>query len=61
MSANTLETLNGLFKELYADKVQNLIPDGIKLLSRIKFASKNKNPGNQFHQPVVLGLEHGRI
>lgn len=51
--------LNGLFKEVYADKMKELIPDGVKLLNMIKFMSKDKQPGNLYHQPVVLGLEHG--
>jgi len=58
-SANVIQTLNGLFKEKYADKLQELIPDGVKLLNRIKFNSKDKAPGNLFHQPVILGMEHG--
>lgn len=56
---NTTATLNGLFKEVYADKIENLIPDGVYLLDKIKFVSKNKETGNLYHQPVVLGLEHG--
>jgi hypothetical protein len=65
-TANTFSTpdglkgnLNGLFKETYADKLQELIPDGVKLLNKIKFMPKQKQPGNLFHQPVVLGMEHG--
>jgi hypothetical protein len=57
--AGTVGTLNGLFKETYADKLQELIPDGVKLLNRIKFQSKDKQPGNLFHQPIILGMEHG--
>lgn len=57
--AGTVGNLNGLFKEVYADKLKELIPDGVKLLNRIKFMSKEKQPGNLFHCPVVLGLEHG--
>jgi hypothetical protein len=57
--AGTVGTLNGLFKEAYADKLELLIPDGVKLLNRIKFMSKDKQPGNLYHQPVILGLEHG--
>lgn len=57
--AGTVGTLNGLFKEAYAEKLHELIPDGVKLLNRIKFASKDKMPGNLFHQPIVLGMEHG--
>lgn len=56
---NTVGNLNGLFKETYADKMQELIPDGVKLLNKIKFMAKEKQPGNLYHQPVVLGMEHG--
>lgn len=57
--ANSLATLNGLFKEVYADKLENIIPDGVKLLKEIKFIGKDKQNGSLYHQPVVLGLEHG--
>lgn len=57
--SNDLTTLNGLFKQIYADKIQNLIPEGVKLLPRIKFAERQKQLGDFFHTPVVLGLEHG--
>jgi hypothetical protein len=57
--AGTVGTLNGLFKETYADKLQELIPDGVKLLNKIKFMVKGKQPGNLYHQPVILGMEHG--
>lgn len=56
---NNMTTLNGLFKERYADKMERLIPDGKKVLQAIKFISKDKQPGNAYHQPVVLGMEHG--
>lgn len=57
--AGTVGTLNGFFKETYADKLKELIPDGVKLLNMIKFMSKEKQPGNLYHQPIVLGMEHG--
>ena len=56
---NNLTTLNGLFKEVYANKLENLIPDGVKLLNMIPFVSRAHQEGNLYHQPVVLGLEHG--
>lgn len=56
---NSVGNLNGLFKEAYADKLENLIPDQVKLLNMIPFMSKDKQPGNLYHQPVILGLEHG--
>jgi hypothetical protein len=58
-SANTLDTLNGLFKEVYASDLEDLIPDGVKLLNRIPFAKREATLGNFYHQPVVLGHEHG--
>ncbi len=57
--ANTLDTLNGLFKEVYAKDLVDLIPDGVKLLQKIPFAKREATLGNFYHQPVVLGLEHG--
>lgn len=68
MAANTFSTpgpggqvgnLNGFFKEVYADKLQELIPEGLKLVNMIKFIGKEKQGGNLFHQPVILGMEHG--
>lgn len=52
-------SLNAMFKENYADKIEDLIPDGVKILNEIHFLPKDKQPGNLYHQPVVLGLEHG--
>lgn len=58
-SANNLTTLNGLFKEVYANKLEVLIPDGVKVLNMVPFVSRQHQEGNLYHQPVVLGLEHG--
>ena len=52
-------SLNAMFKENYADKIEDLIPDGVKVLNLVDFMPKDKQPGNLYHQPVVLGLEHG--
>ncbi len=57
--AGTVGTLNGFFKESYADKLAELIPDGVKLMNKISFMAKDKQPGNLYHQPVILGMEHG--
>jgi len=42
---NTVGNLNGLFKETYGDKLMELIPDGVKMLNKIKFQGKDKTPG----------------
>jgi hypothetical protein len=56
---NTVASLNGNFKEVYEDQIKNLIPDGVYLYNEIPFVTENKQTGNKYHQPVVLGLEHG--
>ena len=58
-TANTLENLNGLYKKVYDGKLENLIPDGSKLLNAIKFVRKEKRPGADYNQSVILGMEHG--
>lgn len=56
---NTVGQLNGFFKEIYADKLKDLIPEGLKVINSIDFVSKEKQGGNFYHQPVILGMEHG--
>jgi len=58
-AANTAGNLNGFFKETYADKLKDLIPDGVKIMNKIKFIARDKMPGNLYHAPVILGMEHG--
>jgi hypothetical protein len=52
-------TLDGNFKEIYADKLENLIPDGVKLYNQIAFNKDSDALGNLYHQPVILQMEHG--
>ena len=58
-STNTVATLDGHFKEVYASKIRDLVPEGMKMLKLAEFSSAEKLLGNLYHQPVVLGLEHG--
>ena len=58
-SNNFGDTLNANFKEVYADKIENLIPEGVKLVNKIAFSSRDRQLGNLYHQPVILGHEHG--
>lgn len=55
---NSIGQLNGLFKQVYADKLKDLIPDGVKLMNMIKFNNKDKT-GDKYNQPIILGMEHG--
>lgn len=50
---------SGLFKIVYADKVKDLIPDGVKVLKMIDFVSKAEMQGESYRQAVSLNLEHG--
>lgn len=59
VNANNLTTLNGLFKTVYGDRVQDVIPDGVILRNMIKFAPKDKILGNKYAQPVIVALEQG--
>ena len=58
-TTNDFDTLNAIYKEAYADRVKDLIPEGVKVLNMIKFQPSEKQPGNFYIQPVTLGLEHG--
>ena len=58
-TTNDFETMNAIFKEVYADKVKDLIPEGVKLYNMIDFVGADKQPGDIYVQPVTLGLEHG--
>lgn len=58
-AANTLETLNGHFKEVYADKIKDLVPEGVKVYRMIDFMTAGKQLGSFYHQPVLLSYEHG--
>ena len=40
--ANSLTTLDGMFKATYSEKMLRLIPEGLKLMNKIKFLPKDK-------------------
>jgi hypothetical protein len=54
-STNTVATLDGHFKEVYASKIRDLVPEGMKMLKLAEFSAAEKLLGNLYHQPVVLG------
>lgn len=55
----TVNTLNGLYKEVYAPKLKDLVPESDVLLHMSNFVSKQMREGNKYHQPVVLALPSG--
>jgi hypothetical protein len=58
-SANTVSTLNGMFKEVYADSLESLVPEAARLQRDFPFVARDKREGNQYHQPVRLTRAHG--
>lgn len=59
MAGSTTTDLNGLFKQAYADKIENLIPDESLLTRAIKFQGRDYLLGNQYNQPVIVRSEQG--
>jgi len=56
--ANEVATLNGLYKDRYANEVTKLVPDHVKLYNAVKFDS-SKKLGGSYVEPVILSLESG--
>lgn len=56
---NTRQTLDALFKEVYADKISMNVPVSRVVQKEVKFLAREKSLGNKFHVPVVLAHEHG--
>ena len=56
---NTVSTLNGLFKVVYADKLLDLVPDYAILQRLVDFVPADKETGNYYAQPVNLAQEGG--
>lgn len=62
MVASQFETqtnLTGLFKDVYEDKIVNLVPESSVNQKRIKFVENDKREGRMLHQPVLLSLPSG--
>lgn len=55
---NEVDTLNGLYKDRYAEAVKQAVPDHVKLYNAVKFDSAKKL-GGSYVEPVILSLESG--
>jgi hypothetical protein len=56
---NTASTVSAWLKEIYADSLQNLIPEGVRLVKAVKFSAGEKEIGDKYVQPVALTHEFG--
>ncbi len=57
-AANTMSTLPGMFKEVYATEIKDLTESIAKIAKRIPF-TEAQQVGNKYHQPVDVAMEHG--
>ncbi len=49
-----ITTLDGLFKKVYSEKLENVIPVGKKVAELIKFMQKSRT-GESYQQALTLG------
>jgi hypothetical protein len=59
MAAIDPTVVAGLFKEVYGDSVENLVPESARLQKDAKFVSRDKQEGNKYHQPIKTTRSHG--
>jgi hypothetical protein len=59
MPSLDLVSLNALTKQVYADKVADLIPDYEPLLTDVPFVASDKQNGGEYNQPVLLSNDFG--
>lgn len=59
MAGTSTTDLNGLFKQAYADQIENLIPEDSQLTRAIKFRGRDKMLGDKYNQPVIVRSEQG--
>ena len=52
-------TLDGIYKQLYAKDLANLIPACALLYKEVGFSEKAAELGGSYNQPVILGAEQG--
>lgn len=53
------QSLNGLYKEVYAPRIKDLIPESAVFLKGIPFVSKEQREGNKYHQPLMVAYPSG--
>ena len=59
MAEHTSTTMDGLRKEVYGDKLEDLVPSETSVCKSIKFVAREQLLGNNYNQPVRLTRSHG--
>lgn len=60
-TTNTVATLEGLFKEVYAKNVESLVPGTAKCAQKIPFVPVEEREGLSLNFPVALTRAHGFV
>lgn len=55
---HSADTLNALWKKVYAGKIENLVPNFSKAIKKYKF-SETEKIGDEYVQPVIVQRSHG--
>ena len=55
----TFQSLNELFKDIYGPHMEQLIPQQSSIFNIDRDKYNAWKGGNAYHQPVILGSEHG--
>jgi hypothetical protein len=58
-SVTSPSQLTGLFKQVYADDLENLIPEQAKVMKLVPFVPSDKETGDLYNQPVIVTQESG--
>ncbi len=58
-AAHTVDLMDYATKVVYADKLENLVPETARLQKDIKFVGADKREGKHYVQPVRLTRAHG--
>lgn len=56
---NDITNVAANFKQQFADKMTNLIPDNARLVKDVRFVAKSKMPGGAYRHPVIVRGENG--
>lgn len=59
MAGTSSSNLQGEFKEAYASKIENLIPQCAFIQQEVPFVPRQQRTGNLYHLPVILSSSQG--
>lgn len=58
-TAHSTDTLEGIFKRVYDNKVRFIYPNGVRVIKDVPFRGGDKRPGESFNAAITLVFENG--